>query len=50
MADLQARQQRNLQLAQSLLDAFQRGDLEAAREYPSPDEAVAAAEERERPG
>jgi ketosteroid isomerase-like protein len=33
MPDLQARQQRNLELAQSLLDAFQRGDLEAARPY-----------------
>lgn len=36
MSDVEARQQRNVERARSLLDAFQRGDLEAARDFIDP--------------
>lgn len=40
MAELEARQKRNLELARSLLDAFNRGDIEAARPYVHPEGQV----------
>ena len=40
MAELSQQQAANLELARTLLDAFQRGDLEAARAFIDPDSEV----------